>query len=188
MNYGEHEYVAPRIRMERVACKCSNPACKGKFLDPKIRPRTQKMLWLAGELIARYEMLYDHSWKITSVQRCEAHNKAEGGSPDSAHIHNCAIDIVVGGPVMDLVILAEEQCAWSQINWCVETKQLHLDIHSDDKVRRGYRDAAGTYRVRAMGTRYGSPLKPIFDWNLDEEHDPPAYVNAALQRSVPDGV
>lgn len=185
MNYQEHEFVAPRIRMERVACHCSNPTCDGKHLDPQARPRTQRMLKLAGELLQRYELLYDHSYRITSCQRCEAHNRAVGGSKNSAHLHNVAIDIATTGPVMDLVILAEEQCVWSQINWCLETNQIHLDLHPDDKVRRGHKDKAGVYRVRVMGTRYGSPLKPVFEYNLDEETECPMYINAYYQRECP---
>jgi len=68
----------------------------------------------------------------------------------------------------------------------MEREQLHLDIHPDDKVRRGYRDVAGVYRVRAMGTRYGSPLLEIVAWNVDEEREPPSYVNAYLQRERPE--
>ena len=188
MLYGEHDYVAPRIRMERVACHCKDQTCSGKLLDSQVRPRTQKVLSYAGALLKEYEHLYDHGWRITSCQRCEAHNKAVGGAPDSSHIHNCAIDLVTTGPIMDLVLLAEQQSCWSSIIWSVEKKQLHLDMHPDDKVRRGHKDAAGTYRVRAMGTRYGSPLTSVYDWNLDEERDPPAYVNASLQRSGTGGV
>ena len=182
MRYDIDEYAAARIRMERVACHCDDPFCSGKHLDPVIRPRTQRMLTLAGELLRTYELLYDHSYRITSCQRCEAHNKAVGGSKNSAHIHNVAIDLATVGPVMDLVILAEEQCVWSQINFCLETGQLHLDLHPDDKVRRGHKDAAGVYRVRAMGTRFGSPLKPVFEYNLDEETECPMYINAGFQR------
>jgi len=174
--------------MDRVACHCTNPACDGKFLDPQIRPRTQRMLKLAGELLQRYELIYDHPYRITSCQRCVAYNKTVGGSRNSAHIHNVAIDIATEGPVLDLVVLAEEQCVWSQINWCLETGQIHLDLHPDDKVRRGHKDAAGVYRVRAMGTRYGSPLKPVFEWNIDEETECPKYVNAHYQRASTDGL
>ena len=188
MYYDLEEYVAARIRMDRVACHCDNDFCTGKHFDPQIRPRTQRMLTLAGELLRAYELLYDHSYRITSCQRCEAHNKAVGGSANSAHIHNVGIDISTTGPVMDLVILAEQQCVWSQIHWCLETNQIHLDLHCDDKVRRGHKDAAGVYRVRAMGTRYGSPLKPVFEWNVDEDTECPQYINAHYQRSVTDGI
>ena len=185
MRYEEHDWVASVIRLGQVLCKCDDPACDGKHLDPKARPRTQKMLSLAGSLLKEYERCYDHGWRITSCQRCVAHNKAVGGSPDSAHIHNCAIDIVTKGPIMDLVLLAEQQGCWSQINWSLEREQIHLDLHPDDKVRRGYRDVAGVYRVRAMGTRYESPLLKIVDWNVDETREPPGYVNAYLQRERP---
>lgn len=186
MRHEEHDWVAPRIRMDRVACHCDDPACTGKHLDPQVRPRTQRMLRLAGELLQRYELLYDHGYRITSCQRCEEHNRAVHGSANSAHIHNVAIDIATNGPVMDLVMLAEEQCAWSQIHWCLETNQIHLDLHCDDKVRRGHKDAAGVYRVRVMGTRYGSPLKPVFEYNLDEDTECPAYINGHLQRERPE--
>lgn len=188
MLYKELDFVAPVIRMDRVACHCGNPTCSGKHLDSVVRPRTQRMLKLAGELLKRYETLYDHSYRITSCQRCAEHNKEIGGGPDSAHIHNVAIDIATVGSVVDLVVLAEEQCVWSQINWCLETGQIHLDLHPDDKIRRGYRDHTGVYRVRAIGTRYGSPLKPVHEWNLDETCECPAYISGYYQRSATDGV
>lgn len=188
MRFETDDYVAARIRMDRVACHCDDPFCTGKFLDPQIRPRTQRMLSLAGELLRAYELLYDHSYRITSCQRCVAHNKAEGGSENSAHIHNVAIDLVTTGPVMDFVMLAEDQCVWSSIIWCLETHQIHLDLHPDDKVRRGYRDAAGVYRVRAIGTRFGSPLKPVHEWNLDEDTECPMYINAHYQRLTTGGL
>ncbi len=188
MRYETDDYVAARIRMDRVICHCDDPFCTGKHLDPQIRPRTQRMLTLAGELLRGYELCYDHSYRITSCQRCEAHNKAVGGSANSAHIHNVAIDLATEGPVMDMVLLAEDQCVWSQINWCLETGQIHLDLHPDDNVRRGHKDSAGVYRVRVMGTRFGSPLKPVFEWNIDEDTDCPAYISGHYQRSVIDGI
>ena len=188
MRYKEHDWAAPRIRMGQVACHCDDATCDGKHLDPETRPRTQLMLNFAGALLKEYELCYDHGWRISSCQRCEAHNKAVGGSPDSAHLHNVAIDIVTKGPVMDLVLLAEQQGCWSQINWSLERSQLHLDLHPDDFVRRGHLDSQGVYRVRKMGTRYGSPLVVVTAWNLDEECEPPAYVNGELQRSSTDSV
>ena len=191
----DDQYAAPRIRVERVKCKCDSPDCSGKLYDPIKRPRTALMLRYAGELLKEYENCYDHSWHITSCQRCEYHNMAVGGAENSGHVHNVAIDIVTDGPVLDLVLLAEQQGVWSSIIWNLKTGQVHLDLHPDDKVRRGHVDSAGVYRVRVLGDRHGSPLRPayalsttVYAWNLDEEDDCPPYINAALQRSGTDGI
>ena len=184
MPYRPTDVIAPRIRMADVQCHCSDPACPGKQFDPKIRPRTALMLELAGELLRGYPL----NVTVTSVQRCPAHNQKVGGSPNSAHVHNCGIDIVTDGPVMDLVLAAEQQGVWSQIHWNLAKCQIHLDLHPDDKVRRGYKDATGVYRVQCLGRRDGSPLRTVYAWNLDEADEPPTYITAAIQRSVPDGV
>mgnify|MGYP000660264190 CR=1 FL=1 len=55
MRYDLDEYVAARIRMDRVACPCDNDFCTGKFLDPQIRPRTQRLLKPPGALCRGYE-------------------------------------------------------------------------------------------------------------------------------------
>ena len=185
MSYRPTDVIEPRIRMERVQCHCPDPACPGKEFDSQKRPRTALMLKLAGELLREYPL----GVTITSCQRCPAWNQKQGGSPNSAHIHNCAIDIVTDGPVMDLVILAEQQGIWSQIHWNLLASQIHLDLHPDDRVRRGYKDATGTYRVQCIGRRADSPLKVVYAWNRDErDEDPPVYVNARYQRSTTDGI
>jgi len=180
MNCADTDWVASRIRMTDVKCKCSDAACTGKRLDPQVRPRTALMLGLAGVL------LRDYDFKVTSCMRCEAHNKAVGGAPDSAHIHNVAIDIV-SERWADIALDAELQGVWSAIIVDPYKKLVHLDIHPSDRVTRGS-VLEGHYRTVPYSRRYGSPLAQVTAWNLDETAECPAYVNAWLERSTTDGV
>ena len=180
MNYQDTAWITHRIRMTDVKCKCSDKGCSGKHLDPQARPRTVLMLKLAGVL------LRDYDFKLTSVMRCAAHNKAVGGAPDSAHLHNCAIDIV-SERWRDVALDAELQGVWSAIIVNPAKKLVHLDLHPSDRVTRGC-VVAGRYCTVPYSRRYGSPLTPVLAWNLDETAECPGYVNAHYQRSTPDGV
>lgn len=180
MNYRDDQWITSRIRMADVKCHCDDPTCSGKHLDPRVRPRTVLMLKLAGVL------LRDYDFKLTSVMRCPAHNKAVGGAPDSAHIHNCAVDIV-SERWSDIALDAELQGVWSAIIVNPVKKLVHLDLHPSDRVTRGC-VIAGRYCTAKHNRRYGGPLIPVTDWNLDETRECPAYVNARYQRSDTDSV
>ncbi len=180
MNYENDQWVAPRIRMADVKCKCSDPNCDGKHLDPQVRPRTTLMLGLAGVL------LRDYNFTITSCMRCKGHNLDVGGAKDSAHIHNCAIDIV-SEQWADIALDAELSGVWSAIIVNPDKKLVHLDLHPSDRVTRGC-VKAGRYCTVPYNRRYGSPLIEITDWNLDEPDEVPSYINAAMQRQGTDGV
>jgi hypothetical protein len=138
------------------------------------------MLKLAGVL------LRDYDFKLTSVMRCKAHNKAVGGAPDSAHLHNCAVD-VVSERWRDIALDAELQGVWSAIIVNPVQKQIHLDLHPSDRVTRGC-VIAGRYCTANYSRRYGSPLTPVLAWNIDEDREPPGYVNAHYQRATTDGL
>jgi hypothetical protein len=181
VRYEPTDWITPRIRMQDVMCKCDNPDCSGKHLDPMERPRTVLMLGLAAAL------LHDYNFTITSCMRCEYHNMAVGGAEHSAHAHNCAIDIV-SERWDDLALDAELQGVWSAIIVNPKKKMVHLDLHPSDRITRGHCDDAGCYHTVPFNRRHGSPLKKIVEWNLDEEDEPPPYVNAALQRGGTDGI
>ena len=180
MLYRDDQWIAPRIRMADVKCRCKDDSCDGKHLDPQVRPRTVLMLELAGVL------LRDYDFKLTSVMRCPEHNRAVGGAIDSAHIHNCAVD-VVSERWADIALDAELQGVWSAIIVNPVQKQIHLDIHPSDRVTRGC-VIAGRYCTVPYSRRYGSPLKPVYEWNLDEDTECPMYVNAHYQRQTTDGI
>ena len=178
MNYQDDEWVGPRIRMADVKCHCADPLCSGKRLDPMIRPRTVLMLRLAGLLLRDYDFM------VTSCMRCPEHNASVGGAEDSAHVHNCAIDIV-SDRWQDVALDAEGQACWSAIIVDPEKKLVHLDLHPSDRVTRGC-VINGRYQTVPWNRRHGSPLSKIVEWNLDETCEVPGYVNAALQRAVID--
>jgi len=62
----------------RFACKC----CGKNWIDARV-----------VELARRIEERIGQRLKITSGYRCEAHNKAVGGSETSSHLGGLAVDV-----------------------------------------------------------------------------------------------
>jgi len=58
-----------------TACKC----CGVDFTRPDVKKWAE---YVAGR-----------GYKVSSVYRCEVHNKAEGGSPNSRHMRGDAVDV-----------------------------------------------------------------------------------------------
>ena len=178
-------FRVPGIDPADVVCKCDDPFCAGKIYNPERRPRTHKMLEMAGALIASVPF----DVEITSCQRCEAHNAAVGGASDSAHVHNCAIDLKPKGPLYDLALAASAQNWWSAILIYGGTQGgfLHLDVHPNERVIRGWSLLKGKNHFLNYGQRGCSgPLEPIFAWNKDElttripSYIPPAPAEVAV--------
>lgn len=65
-------------RDQRFACPC----CGKNWIDPRV-----------VELVRRIEDRVGQRLKVTSGYRCEAHNKAVGGSPTSSHLGGLAVDV-----------------------------------------------------------------------------------------------
>lgn len=65
-----------------LRCRCANKSCDLTLIDLEHLAKLQKLRDEVGLL------------KITSAYRCEAHNKAVGGSKNSQHRLGCATDIV----------------------------------------------------------------------------------------------
>ncbi len=68
------------FKPEEFKCKCSK--CDGGKMDADFVDKLNKARYLAQT-----------AFVITSAYRCEAHNKAVGGKPDSAHLRGKAVDI-----------------------------------------------------------------------------------------------
>lgn len=68
-----------------LACKCKREDCKTQRISMTLLKHVQTLRDLCGAL------------KITSAYRCEAHNKAIGGSPRSQHVLGRAIDLKPAG-------------------------------------------------------------------------------------------
>jgi hypothetical protein len=176
------QWVAHRIRMSDIACKCPDPNCTHKTIDDTIHPRTMLFFRSVGELIRGLDI----DFSVSSGLRCPAWNAIQDGTKDSAHVHRVAVDIAPLGPWMDLAIEAEKAGFFSAILVYPDAGHpfVHLDIHPNDRVVRGY-VSGKTSRTLAYGLRWGSPLATIFQWNLDETTDKPDYIKGTLQPECP---
>ncbi len=169
--YRNDEWVAKGLRMADLKCRCSNPLCEWKHLSELKHRRSVLFLRNVGFL------LKEHNGRvgINSAFRCPTHNAAVGGAPNSAHIHRVAIDLQPEEPVYRLALLAEASGFFSGVIVYVDTNVLHLDVHTLDRVVRGY-VMGGTTHLLSYGRREGSGLVPLFEWNDDETDDPPDYI------------
>lgn len=179
MHLAPDQWVAHRIRMSDIACRCSDPNCTHKYLDDMAHPRSLLFFRRVGELVRGLDI----DFKISSGLRCPAHNAAVGGAKDSAHVHRVAVDIAPYAPWMDLALAAEAAGFFSGILVYPDGEHpfVHLDAHPNDRVVRGYMSGKNQ-RFLAYGMRWGSPLTPIFEWNWDETCSKPDYMAAAGMR------
>lgn len=75
--------ISPHFTMEEFACRCG---CGFKNIVP--------------ELLYALECVREHFGRpvvVNSACRCEKHNRAEGGKPNSMHLYGKAADIGVRG-------------------------------------------------------------------------------------------
>lgn len=179
MRYQDHEWIGTGLRMADLKCRCSDPLCKWKELSELKHRRSVLFLRNVGFLLKEH----DGHVKVTSGFRCPTHNQTIGGAPNSAHIHRVAIDLQPDEPVYRLALLAEASGFFSGIIVYVDTNVLHLDVHTLDRVVRGY-VLGGKYHLLPYGRREGSGLVPLFEWNEDETDTPPDYILQAGYRET----
>ena len=90
-------YLAPYISLKEYECKCKSPRCIYTLVNPGV---------------VHSFTLFRKSWgkplTITSAYRCQAHNEAVGGLPNSFHTRGQAIDISSAGyNILELRDVAE---------------------------------------------------------------------------------
>lgn len=185
MRLRPEQFVARGLHMGDLACKCDDK-CTHKGLDDAMHPRSFLFFWRVAQLLEEYALRV----KVNSALRCPVHNATIGGSPDSAHIYMVAADLEPEGPVYDLAILAERMACFSGIlvyphAGDKQTGVLHLDMHPNDRVVRGYSFGPKNNHFLRWGSRHGSPLEEVTEWNVDYNIQPPAYIREALQRERP---
>ena len=90
---------------------------------------------IAPELVANLQVLRDEAGvplAINSGYRCEKHNKAVGGSPNSQHVQGTAVDIrpLGGMSLKDLCQLAEKIPGFASggIGYYPISGFIHLDV------------------------------------------------------------
>ena len=109
------ENVSKNFKRSEFVCKCG---C-GKFnADPKLVKSLQKLRDTIGTSII-----------INSACRCEAHNKAVGGVPNSQHVQGKAADIRVSGLTpRELAKFAEEIPDFNKGGIGTYNSFVHVDV------------------------------------------------------------
>ena len=78
-------YFHPLFKEKEVDCNCECGKCDYSFQH--------------YDRMIRLRQLIEMPLLVTSWCRCEAHNKAVGGSPTSSHLIGCATDIKAINPI-----------------------------------------------------------------------------------------
>lgn len=177
--YQPDQWVAPHLRMRDLACKCGRPECGYKDLDDACHERSVLFFWRVGELLKEFGLKFT----VNSALRCPAHNAEVGGSPNSAHIYSVAIDIGTEDAPGDLYALAELTGFFSGIIWY--PWGVHLDLHPNDRVVRGYSLGPMEHHLIRLGNRDGLPVETVYAWNCDYTIEKPDYILDAEQRMLP---
>lgn len=109
------EQLSKNFKRSEFVCKCG---C-GKFnADPKLVKSLQKLRDTIGTSII-----------INSACRCEAHNKAVGGVPNSQHVQGKAADIRVSGLTpRELAKFAEEIPDFNKGGIGTYNSFVHVDV------------------------------------------------------------
>ena len=117
--------LSPHFSKKEFACKCG---CGFDTPDPKLVEALEKLRSRLGVPLT-----------INSACRCEAHNKAEGGSPKSQHLQGKAADVRVppGHSVSSIAFHAESIDAFRRggIGKYPNKGFVHLDVRANGPAR-----------------------------------------------------
>lgn len=109
------------------ACKCKNRNCEGK--PPKLAMRPTIV-----QALNRVRVEFGKPITVTSGFRCQAHNKAIGGSPKSQHMMGTAVDIApASGSKEDLERLYQlclEETAFTGVGDGRKKGFVHVDCRT----------------------------------------------------------
>lgn len=109
------ENVSKNFKRSEFVCKCG---CGKYNADPKLIKSLQKLRDTIGTPIV-----------INSACRCEAHNKAVGGVPNSQHVQGKAADIRVSGLTpKELAKFAEEIPDFNKGGIGTYNSFVHVDV------------------------------------------------------------
>ena len=93
------------------------------------------------------------------------------------------IDIGTEDAPGDLYALAELTGFFSGIIWY--PWGVHLDLHPNDRVVRGYSLGPMEHHLIRLGNRDGLPVETVYAWNCDYTIEKPDYILDAEQRMLP---
>ena len=119
------DHLSPHVLAHETACKCGcGFGAREADVDPILLDRFEALRSLAG----------DHPLIINCGCRCQKHNAAVGGAPNSQHTHGRAFDLAHGSPVW-LASLAEEAGFNGIItyDWGVHVDVRPLEVYHDDR-------------------------------------------------------
>ena len=170
------DWVAPKIRMSDILCRCGKPDCTHNHYGPLEHPRTRVLLRKVGALLQEYDLPF----RITSGFRCGAWNQQQGGAKNSAHVHRCAVDVSLSAAPYEFALMCEAAGWFSGL--LVYPWGVHLDIHPSDGVVRGHSYGPGNNRFMPYGNRWNMNLPRVYEWNLDCSVKPPDYIAEILLR------
>ena len=109
---------------KEMACQC--PDCDGGEMNPSFMDRLERLRVHLG-----------FPFIVSSAYRCESHNKAVGGAPNSLHVKGMAVDILVSGDRAYKIIESAKSFGFKGIGISQksgDTRFIHLDNRSQDYV------------------------------------------------------
>lgn len=110
------EKLTRNFTTAEMTCRCG---CRSVDMSPSFLAMLQKM-----------RDIYGQSMTVNSGYRCEAHNKAEGGRPASAHLSGYAADIAVSGARQRSELLdAARRAGFNRIG--IARSFVHVDCGPD---------------------------------------------------------
>ena len=177
--FGRDQYSVRHFQMRELECHCPDPDCEWKKLDDIGHARSMSFFLELGRL----RELWGGPLILSSAMRCPTWNAIQRGSPNSAHIYKVAADVrPQQGMWYDLALWAEKMAVFSGIIVYPAQGFIHLDMHPDDWVRRGYSFGPDDQYVIHWGKRADSPLSLLAEWNIDYAVEKPDYVREAEDR------
>lgn len=116
-------YLSKNFYKEEFECKCG---CGFDSINPRLIQRLQALRdYLNATKPHNADEIGIH---ILSGCRCEAHNKAEHGEEDSAHLTGMAADIVANNSQFRFKVLAYCFRKFQRIGIYTKEGFIHLDI------------------------------------------------------------
>lgn len=116
---GEAVSISKHFLSTEMDCKCKRADCTVTVIDPELIEKLQRLRSSLGRPII-----------INSGYRCEAHNKAIGGSPTSQHLLGKAADIRLREPLARVkdMLMKEVEKLFTGIG--IYSTFIHVDIRN----------------------------------------------------------
>lgn len=132
--------LTPNFKLDEIKCKCGCDTVVVNF---------KTMLLL--------QALRDHFGKpirIVSGTRCENHNKAVGGAPQSKHMQGIACDIKVADVHPEDVARVAAQVGFNGIGVYTNNGNMFTHVDTRDAKRVMWRDQKGTHELVTVNSPY----------------------------------